>query len=153
MKIKILLTLFIVSILAGCTKDKFQTKPQLSFKKFNTTVLQQRQILVITLQVTDAEGDIQDSIYIEKINPRCPASFIRERHAMPNFTATKNLNAEIEITYAYNNTDPINNGQPYPQLFGPQCNRNDTATFRFWLKDKEKNVSDTLVSDPLVIVR
>jgi hypothetical protein len=35
----------------------------------------------------------------------------------------------------------------------PRCNRNDTATFSFWMKDKKGNKSDTAKTQPIILRR
>lgn len=149
MKTKILLTLLVVTFLAACKKDKYQTKPQLTFKGVNSNVIPQRGIVTFTLEVTDAEGDIQDTLFVEKVVPNCAASYFKAGYKVPNFNAVNNLKAEIDVTYVLN----FNNGEN-AQLPGPQCPRNDTATFRFWIKDKAKNVSDTVsTKSPVILLR
>jgi hypothetical protein len=142
MKTKILFAVLVTAFLAACDKDTYQTKPQLTLRKVNTNVLSRGQDLVFTIEVTDAEGDIQDSMFIQEIVKNCANSgFTNARYRMPQFTGTKNLKADIEVTYNYN-------------LVPPKCpQRNDTATFRFWIKDNAKNMSDTLVSPTIVILQ
>ena len=150
MRTKILLTILVVSFLAACTKDKYQTRPQLKFKNANTKVLRPNEFLTFTVEVTDAEGDIQDSIWIEKIVRNCSQSNFKSGVRMTDFTPTKNLRADIEVKYFYGR-DP--NHPEYVTLGGPQCRQNDTATFRFYIKDKAKNTSDTAVSEVVVITQ
>jgi hypothetical protein len=154
MRTKILLTILVVSLLAACTKDKYQTRPQLKYKKANTQVLRPNEFLTMFIQVTDAEGDIQDSIWIEKIIKNYPAGNFTSILKMPDFVATKNLNAEIEINYKHGIPTPeeakryatlTSSANPRPQ--------NDTTTFRFYIKDKAKNTSDTAVSEVIIITR
>lgn len=71
MSTKILLTLIAFCILVGCTKDKYTTKPQLKYKGVNTKVLNRNQTLTFTLEVTDLEGDIQDTIWVEEVVRNC----------------------------------------------------------------------------------
>lgn len=149
MRTKILLTVLVVTLLAACEKDKYQARPQLKFKKVNRNVVARGEIITFTIEVTDAEGDIQDSLFLEKVVPRCSASFFKDKQPMPQFTPTKNLKAEVNITYVLD----FNNGQN-SILPGPRCpQRNDTATFKFWIKDKEKNISDTAVVENIVLLR
>lgn len=148
MKTKILVTVLVVTLLAACGKDKYTTKPQLTFKSVNTNELHPNQTIRFKIEVTDAEGDVQDSIWVQKFEPNCPNSNFTAKYKMPDFSNYKDLKAEIEICYGYG----INLG--CAPITGPFCpNRNDTATFKFWLQDKAKNVSDTISSGPIVITR
>ena len=148
MRTKILYTLLVLFFFAACTKDKFTTKPQLKFVKFNKDIIRPGELLQITLQVTDKEGDIQDSIFVEKVEPKCPGSNFKTKYKMPTFTNIKDLNGEIQICYGYG----INLGCPI--MPGPFCpNRNDTAVFRFYIRDVAGNISDTLTTPSVIIVR
>lgn len=130
----------------GCTKDKFTSKPQLKFESINTKVLDRGQIVSFTLSYTDLEGDLQDSIYVEKVEPNCPLSGFSSRYKLPAFPATRNSQGDLNISFGYN----VNN---YPLIKAPQCDRNDTCYFRFMLKDKAQNKSDTINSDVFVIIK
>jgi hypothetical protein len=146
MSTKILVTIFALGILAGCAKDKFSTRPQLTYKKVNTTFLNNNETLTFTLGVTDAEGDLQDSLWVQEIVKGCSSGGFTSKYKMPDFTATKNLQGDIQICYSYG----LNLGCP-PITHSSCVNRNDTATFRFWMQDKAKNKSDTIVSEQVVI--
>lgn len=145
MRNTIVIALFAL-IFIGCKKEKFTTKPQLTFKSINTKVLDRGQIIIFTLGYTDLEGDLQDSIYVEKIEPTCTQSGFISKYIIPNFPSTKNAEGDIQVSFGYN----VDN---YPLIKAPQCSRNDTCYFRFALKDKAQNVSDTVKSDVFVIIK
>jgi hypothetical protein len=147
MKTKILVALLVVIFSGACKKDKYNTKPQITFKKASTNTLRNNGTITFNMEVTDAEGDLQDTMWIQKNVPRCTASNFTAKYKMPDFTSVKNLKAQLDVCFAYGN----NLGCPV--ISGPACARNDTATFRFWLKDKGGNVSDTAVSSTIVILR
>lgn len=134
------------ALLSGCAKDKFTTAPQLTFKSVNTDRLQVGERLQITLSFTDAEGDISDSIYVEQVpDPRCPAGGgFKAMYKIPSFPTAKNLKGDIQITYGY---------RVSPQLREPLCNFSDTCYFRFMLKDKAQNKSDTISTSRIVLVK
>ncbi len=136
----------IVTFLAGCAKDKFTTAPQLTFKSVNTDRLQVGERLQITLSFTDAEGDIADSIYVEQVpDPDCPSGGgFKAMYKIPSFPTAKNLTGDLLITYGY---------RVSPQLREPLCNFNDTCYFRFMLKDKAQNKSDTIKTSPIILVK
>lgn len=145
--------LIIVLLLTGllinaCSKDKFQTKPKLTFKSVSTERLTANSTIQFTIRFTDAEGDIQDSIWVQKVTRNCANSNFSARYKIPTFTATKNLEGEFEVCFAYG----INLG--CPPIREPQClGQNDTCIFRFWARDLAGNVSDTINSSTIVIVR
>lgn len=142
-----LLFLGLICTLIACTKDKFQSKPQLELKRVNPTTLNPNNFITFDFVVTDSEGDIQDTLYIQKIVPGCTNSSYSLKYKMPNFAATKNLKADVEVTF-FHGLAP-----GYVAIGDPQCNRNDTCTFKFWLKDKANNRSDTVTISNIVIVR
>ncbi len=133
----------LIFFLSACKKDKYTTAPQLKYKSANTTVLNRNQTLKITLSFTDAEGDLSDKIFIQEIVAPCPlhpeGGFIDSSYHLPEFPSGKNQKGEIIITYDY---VPLN----------PKCQRNDTAIFKFVLRDKAQHLSDTAVSEPIVII-
>jgi hypothetical protein len=147
MRTKILFTIIAFGVLAACNKDKYTSKPQLKYKSVNTTFLNTGQTLTFTLGLTDAEGDIQDSIWVQETVKGCAGGGFTSKYKMPNFTATKDLEGDIEVCYAYG----INLG--CPAITHSTCvTRNDTATFRFWMQDKAKNKSDTLEVKDVVVL-
>ena len=147
----LLITGLTVFLFGGCKKSaSYDTKPQINFKNINSTSLKTGDLLLFEINFTDKEGDIQDTMWVQKISKTCPNSpgvqFI-SRNKVPDFTPTPNLAGVLEIGFAYNA-----NVQGYPVIGG--CgNKNDTATFKFWLRDKGKNISDTLVSPPIILLR
>lgn len=148
MTTKILLTLIAFCFFIACSKDSFTSKPQLKFKKVNTNVLSRNQSITFTLEVTDAEGDIQDTIWVQEIVKNCSSGGGSSPYRMPDFAATKNLKGDIQVCYSYG----IN--LECPDIWEPKCrNRNDSAYFRFWIQDKARNVSDTVVSPQVVVLQ
>lgn len=146
MHTKILVAVIAICFLIACSKDKYTTKPQLKYKGVNTKTLSRNQTLTFTLEVTDSEGDLQDSLWVQEVVRNCTGGFTAP-YKMPEFTAVKNLKGEVDVCYAYG----INLGCPIIQ---PTCtNKNDSATFKFWIRDKAKNISDTISSEEVVIIQ
>lgn len=150
MKTKLLILLAIPAMFYACKKDTYTTKPQISIKSVNATTLTQGDLLLFQLEFTDKEGDIQDTLWVQKFSRNCPATpgatFI-SKNKVPNFTATSNLKGTLEFGYAYNA-----NVQGYSPITG--CGtKNDTAYFKFWLKDKAQNMSDTITSGNIILLK
>ncbi|MEO7801638.1 MAG: hypothetical protein ABIR81_06550 [Ginsengibacter sp.] len=131
----------VVLLFAACKKDKYQTTPQLKFENVNTTVLARNETLRFTLSFTDAEGDLTDQIFIQKVEPNCTNSFFTAGYPLPTFPSGKNQKGEVTVTFSYNDVSP----KCFP--------RNDTAIFKFILRDKAQNTSDTAVSPAIVILQ
>lgn len=136
-----------VVLLCACGKDRFTSRPQLTFKKVNSYTIPRGGLMTFQLEFTDKEGDLGDSIFIQTITTRCNASNRRISYRLPAFPASSKAKGEIEINFV--------NGQFLPgfvALPSPACGRPDTTTFRFWIRDKANNVSDTVQTDrPLII--
>ncbi|MEO8820809.1 MAG: hypothetical protein ABI267_02735 [Ginsengibacter sp.] len=139
MRYAVLFSIILFVIFSSCKKDKFDSKPSLTFKSVNTKVLTNGQQIQFTLSFTDGEGDLAGSMYIEKYEPTCVGSSFAETDSIPAFPTSKNEKGDFLVTYPYVN-------------IAPQCQRNDTAIFRFAIKDKANHVSDTVSSPPIVII-
>jgi hypothetical protein len=150
MKTKLLILLAIPALFYACKKDSFTTKPQISIKSISNTTLHQGDLLLFQLEFTDKEGDIQDTLWVQKISKKCPTSpgaqFL-SKNKVPDFTPTSNLKGVLEFGYGYNANIP-----GYSTISGCS-NQNDTAYFKFWLKDKANNVSDTITSGDIVFLK
>lgn len=146
MRYTILFSILLLAILTGCGKPKFSSTPSLKFTSVNTTELRSGQTLQFTLSFTDAEGDISDSIFTQKIVPGCAASEFAQGYSIPSFPASKDQKGDILISFGLN----VNG---IPQVIGPTCNQNDTAIFKFYIRDLAKHISDTVSSPPIIIYK
>ena len=140
MRYPVLISIFLFAFLSSCNKDKFATKPSLKLKSVNTTVVNQGGSLIFTLSFTDAEGDLTDTMFITKFEPNCVNSRFNAKYPLPTFPTGKNQKGDVIVTFDYNGVSP----KCFP--------RNDTAVFKFVLKDKAQNLSDTVVSQNIVII-
>ena len=149
---KILYSTFIFVALASCDKDKFQTKPQIEIDSYNTKELGPNSDLVITLKYTDKEGDLSTGdmyININRLNVvPVPSSCTgcdkpdTLRYKLAPFP--ENPQGTILVTLPYSN-------QQFALKEHPTIN--DTIQFKFAVADIEGNKSDTITSDPIVILR
>jgi hypothetical protein len=131
-------------MILSCEKDNFQSKPQLTLKSVSSTVVPVQGDLQIILRLTDKEGDFVDTVWVQKITSRCPASNFRDSllYRIPSETPrTKNFDGEVVLSFTY------------AFELQPRCIRADTAVFSFWMKDREGNRSDTARTPPIIIER
>ena len=147
MRYSILFSTLIV-ILFSCNKNKFNTVPSLKITSVNTSVVHPGENLIFKLAFTDAEGDLlgDSALFVQEkvLNCNKPGSGFKAPYRLPTFSTTKNQEGELIVSFGYNNS--------YGQaLSAPKCFKNDTAVFRFALRDQAKHVSDTIVSDKIVI--
>lgn len=129
--------------MAACSKDNYTSTPKLTFKSVNGTVFPQSANIDFKLEVTDKEGDIQDTMWFEKNSFSCGADgYILSPNRVPNFTSRKDLKAEINVNLF------IGAGGI------PSCSdRDDSCYFRFWIKDKAGHTSDTVQSPTIKILK
>lgn len=140
MRNPVIFSIFLL-FLISCRKDKYTTIPQLKFKSVNKKIIQRGENIVFTLSFTDKEGDLSDKIMYRKVVKNCTAgNFVDSSNFVPSFPAGKDQAGELIITLRYIDINP-------------QCApRSDTAVFKFVLRDKAKNLSDTAVSDQIIIL-
>lgn len=139
---------FTTLIFVACSKDKYSTKPQLSVKEVKNYNVGRGDLIDITLEFTDKEGDITDSIFIRTLTTRCATSNRTVGYPIPKFTTSANIKGEFKIIY-----ENLTTNTGYPTYTGNFCGRPDTTTFFFWAKDKAKNISDTIKIDKPIIIR
>ena len=153
MKLNLFLLTVLIVVAVACSKDKFQTKPRLEIKSYNTKVVPFNTDFVVNLNCFDKEGDVQDSLIIikQRLNKRVVAT-IRDtiRYVFPVFP----LNSIIEIQ-ATLDFQTILSAQNPPVIPGssPPTKERDTLLLRFAVKDKAGNVSDTILSEPIIVIR
>ena len=151
MNTKILLALIMIGILFACSKNTYNTKPTLLIKSLDKKFVKFDESLSIQLQVTDKEGDVTDSLFLRKIflnKKKTPLLANDSLHFKipdaPNYS-----DGVVQVDLAYNNylITAINPNGPGSVIY------NDTIIFKFVLKDKANNVSDTVTTEPIVIER
>lgn len=138
--------------MAGCSKDKFSTKPKLSFESINADEFVSGQDISIKIKLTDKEGDFSDDesnpgfkkpyLFVKRFSYLCSAQDTTiTNYPIPAFTSRKDLDANLIINFTYG----INDGQY--QYFGrSDCaeQRNDSTYLSIWIKDEAGNMSDTI---------
>lgn len=148
MKTKILVALLAAGLLTACTKNKYNTKPTLVLKSVSADVVPVGGELRFEFEIFDKEGDINDTFFIKKtrINkltkPTIRDSFTLKFPTVPDNTKTGII--RVNMTYQNYLVSAQNPGNP------PQ---NDTLVFKFAIRDQAKNVSDTITTNPIVIIR
>jgi hypothetical protein len=147
------LIVFITLLLVACNKDKFQTKPQISVKEIRPGKVISRPPssntipLEIELEYTDKEGDVQDTLFIRKFrknqrgsNLMLPGALYQGlRLPLPEFPSLRKGIIKYAVTNFSSDLATVYN------------NENDTIFFKFALKDKQGNVSDTISTETLVV--
>src|SRR5262245_33180816 len=135
--------------ISSCGKDRFTTVPQLKYKSVNSKTISGNETLTFRLDLTDKEGDFTSYLGVMRHVPSCPNSdFIDSQKFVipPDFIKTKGTHGEVVVSL--NSNDRGSNACFLPG----GAIRPDTAVFKFWTRDKAGNVSDTAVSETIVIL-
>lgn len=140
-------------VLAACDKDKFQTKPQLTVKSLSSDVVPFNGTLRVTLEFTDKEGDVSDSLILvrERLNARGRVRLNPESRIVAGAPAGT-TQAEILLDMDYNNwlTSQLTRiriqGTSNPEKYEP-----DTLSLKFVVRDAAGNKSDTAAARVVVI--
>lgn len=136
-------------ILAGCGKDKFETRPQIELKSVDPKFVPLQGTITFRLEFRDKEGDVSDSLFIirERLNNRDPQKFT-DPQDIPTFP--DKVKGEMQITYSNNDlTGKITKIKiPGVDQFEP-----DTMRIGFVARDKAGNLSDTLIVDNIIVER
>lgn len=151
---RILFILTIITVVAvACNKDKFQTKPTLEIKSYSTLTVPFNGSIVINLRAFDKEGDVQDSLIIIKnrMNKRVVTT-IRDtlRYKFPVFP--KNTTTDIQATLDFQTILSALNPPNIPGS-NPVMKERDTLILKFAVKDNAGNVSDTISSQQIIVIR
>ena len=138
--------LFTIAVLffGGCKKDKFTTEPQIKYKSISPTsvsVVSGGADPVLTIHVTDAEGDVgittKDTAFIYMKN-----LLTNDFDSLPfpdlQTAAKSNFEADVDIT-----TTKVFKCRSLP---GGQLHT-DTLYFEIYIKDFAKNKSNVIRTD------
>lgn len=149
-------------LMLACGKDKPASKPSIKITSVGGNIVPVGSDLRLTLEFSDKEGDVNDTLFVWKprLNTIPPVNGITLRDSfplkIPDFPAKST--GEILLNLEYQNhlisaqeapNDP-NDPNPDPTL---RKKISDTVIFRFVLKDRAGNTSDTVQTDKIVILR
>ena len=143
--IPVLLVLSLLVVVCACSKDKFESKPRLEIKSYSTKELRTGETLKITLNFFDKEGDINGDSAVAIISRQ-------------NIVPLPPLQDKIDVIHALlPNFPPKDKGEIFFQLgwdfLKESLGENDTLIFRFAINDRKGNLSDTVNSEKVVILR
>lgn len=153
MKLSLFVIVALVVIAVACSKDKFLTKPTITVKSINGNAVPLNGTFVITLECTDKEGDVQDSVIIikQRLNKRVVAT-IRDtlRYKFPVFP--KNTKIQVQATLGYQDIISAIN-PPFIPGSSPAQRERDTLILRMAVRDNAGNTSDTIDSPTIYVFR
>ena len=143
---------FIVLGLFACDKDKFETVPQISIKSFGPDVVMKGQLFELVAEITDKEGDIQDSVLLVRKRFTNPTTQVPPRRDDTTFISLKDFSipnkskVELRITFAY--------GESFPGtfLYNIQEGVDRGVKYEIMISDKAKNKS-SLVETKMITLK
>ena len=144
-----------VIFLLSCDKDTFETKPTIKVRSFSSNVVPNGGLFTLTLEYTDKEGDVNDSIFMmmEVLNQSAAGElwqFNDVKYRIPKFPASRK--GEIAATFVVN-AQPNSYQANLPVFLSPYTFENDTVNFKIWVKDEAQNYSDTITTEQVVFIR
>lgn len=153
MKTPISLLAIVVFVLIACGKDRFQTVPQLKLKSRNTDIVPINGVLRLTVEFTDKEGDVNDSLLIvrQRLNVRGPLTMAASPYGIPDFPLTDK--GEFQLNLEYQRHLILAMAPIRIPGSNPAKNEIDTLRLKIVARDKEGNKSDTLVVDNVYVTR
>jgi|CXWL01.1.fsa_nt_gi hypothetical protein len=153
MKFSFIVLSALAVIIIACNKDKFQTKPTIRVKSINGNFIPLNGTFVITLECTDKEGDVQDSVIIikKRLNRRVVAT-LRDtlRYKFPVFP--KNTRTQVQATLDYQSILSAFS-PPFIPGSNPPQRELDTLILRMAVRDNAGNTSDTIESPTIYVYR
>lgn len=133
-------------VILSCRKDKYQTRPQIKIKSISNKVISPSETLSITLEYTDKEGDLSQDTLLSIRNrlnrrklPTGSANPDTLHNYIPKFP--EKSKGEFDVSFQWAN------------YLHQSDLENDTILFKFVVKDRKGNVSDTVSTDRIVILR
>lgn len=151
---KLVPLLLLLVTFAACSKDKFETKPTLKVKNQSRVVPADNEaIFSVTLEYTDKEGDLSgirdSSVYYQPVllnvrqvlgGSNYPVGYA----SFPEFPEKRSGEIEIRMERVFYYR-PIQSNQG-------GNDSNDTLVFRIAIKDRAGNVSDTITTEPIILL-
>lgn len=144
--------LFSLLILFACSKDDFETKPQIKITSAEPKVVPQNGNMIINMDFTDKEGDL-DAVYIWKVRlNKLVRPTVRDSippRSVPEFPKNQKGELELDLDYQTHLISAVNpRRDPITGRLEP-----DTLNMKFVVKDKAGNASDTAYLNNIVILR
>jgi hypothetical protein len=146
MNLRTLTVMAAVVLLLSCDKESITTKPQLRLKSISSDFVPLNGDLQLIFEFSDKEGDLSQPLGIKKISASCDDAGYTDtvKFAFPDIPGSKNTDGRLEVNLTNINLLPI------------RCHGQDTledVTFKFWIKDDAGNISDTVTTGIIQIVK
>jgi hypothetical protein len=108
MKKLLFLGLMVSALLMACSKDKFETVPQVTITSFGPDEVRKGELFRLTAEVTDKEGDLRDTFYLVQKryngNTLLTTDTLLPGYSLKNFGFPTKNKIELQLTFAYGET-------------------------------------------------
>ena len=144
---KLLFFGLIVSAFAACTKDDFETVPKVEITSFGPDEVTKGEIFRLTANVTDKEGDLQDSLILVRKRYTGDILFRTDttRYSLKEFGIPTEKSFELSLTFGYGEDIP---GTIFYSIQEPV---DRGVTYGIIITDKAKNKSTYVESKKIVL--
>jgi hypothetical protein len=149
----VLYSAIVLTVILGCSKDKFEDKPNVKIKSVSPGQVAYGESLDIDMEFTDKQGDL-DSVWVKKL--RLNTKPVQQQlspllvYEIPDFPEKSKGELKISIDYQ---TSLISAQPPHNQPGAPNNTEPDTLIFQIVVKDKGGHYSDTAATGPVVVER
>jgi hypothetical protein len=146
---RIIIYLTLLLFFVSCNKNKFKTQPQVKITSFGPSEVYFGQLFKFKAQVTDKEGDAQDSVILVGKLYNASTGFLLRTDPYPfsiaDFGVPSNQEIEIEVDFDYGQTPPgtiqVSNDQNVDRAY----------SVGIIVKDKAGNKSDFVESNKIIL--
>jgi hypothetical protein len=138
----------------ACSKDKPETKPSIKIKSVSSSIVPINGNLQIVLEFTDKEGDVDDSLFVNRVRLNNIGAVRGERLIdsfyllIPEFPEKSSGEITLNLKYNFHLKDAI---EAFKDAQGHEIA--DSVLFRFALQDRGGNTSDTVSTEQIVVQR
>ena len=146
------LVLILAMVVVSCSKDKVETKPSINVKSLSSKLIPVNGDLSINLEFRDKEADLE-SIFVQKIRQNVrKTTTIRDTFSLSVADFPKKTDGDIEMRLFYQ-LQLISAERAPANPNSSTGFESDSIVIRLALRDKAKNVSDTVTTEQIVVQR
>jgi|SRR5688572_24431488 len=146
------LVLILAMVVVSCSKDKVETKPSINVKSLSSKLIPVNGDLSINLEFRDKEADLE-SIFVQKIRQNIrKTTTIRDTFSLSVADFPKKTDGDIEMRLFYQ-LQLISAERAPANPNSSTGFESDSIVIRLVLRDKAKNVSDTVTTEQIVVQR
>lgn len=137
-------------VLLACSKDKFQTKPQIEIKSLQPSAVNKGDLFTLKATVRDKEGDLKDTIYIVSKRYNLAGDTLLSADTVDFNLGTlafpEKDKIDIEVLYSYGELR-----QNLTKMYLALQDKERKFAVGLIIKDKAGNRSDYVESDKIIL--